>query len=75
LSTTWACGTYSDNHDGWEDGDRWKTFMESDEVEIMILEAPDKLIKKINKKYNGSGSVIGYLTMKQWLEIIELLSK
>jgi hypothetical protein len=81
ISTVWGYCTYSDNHDR-PDLDRsldvslpFNTFMDSDTAEVMILNAPEKLIKKINKKYGGDGSVIGYLNMKQWLEIIRLLSK
>jgi len=74
LSTTWDSGSYSDNYDLWGI-DSYKTFMQSDEIEIMILNAPEKLIKKIHKKYDGDGSVLGYLNMKQWLEIIKILSK
>jgi len=40
----------------------------------MILKAPSKLIKKIHKKYDGDGSVIGYVTMTQWLDIVKMLS-
>jgi len=75
LSTIWGYLTYSDNHDYCKDGDKFEDFMDSDTCEIMILEAPEKLIKKINKKYDGDGRVIGYLKMKEWLEIVRILSK
>lgn len=71
LSTIWGACTYSDNHDDLD----FDKFMESETVEINILKAPERLIKKIHKKYDGDGSVIGYLTMSQWLEIVKLLSK
>lgn len=81
LSTTWAYGSYSENH-GMEDLDdsvdimaKFHTFRESNTCEVMILQAPDKLVKKIHKKFNGDGSVIGYLTMEEWLEIVKMLSK
>ena len=81
ISTIWGYGTYSDNHDR-PDLDResdaslpFNTFMDSDTVEIMVLEAPEKLLKKINKKYGDGDTVCGYLTMKEWLEVIRLLSK
>ena len=85
LSTTWAYCTYSDNYDSVkpipnnprmsESEDDWTTFSESNTCEIMILEAPDKVIRRIHKKYDGDGSVIGYLTMEQWLDVVKILSK
>lgn len=77
LSTTWAYGTYSENYDmdDLADTEHWKTFRGSDTCEVMILKAPDKLIKKIHKKFDGDGSVIGYLTMDKWLDIVKILSK
>jgi len=77
LSTIWGVGTYSDNHDlDMKLGiDMWSKFLDSNTCEVMIQEAPEKLIKKINKKFDGDGSVIGYLTMIQWLEIVKMLSK
>lgn len=76
LSTVWGVGTYSDNHnEGW-DIDSYRKFRQSDTVEIMILNAPEKLIKKIQKKYDFvDDSVKGYLTMTEWLDIIKMLSK
>jgi hypothetical protein len=80
ISTVWGIGSYTDNHFLIEkDPDTafgYRKFLDSDTCEIMILKAPDKLIKKIHKKYgDGDNSVIGYLTIKQWLEIINLISK
>lgn len=79
LSTIWGYGTYSDNHDAGDTIDgvsAFQTFMSSDTVEIMILEAPEKLIKKIQKKYDfEDDSVKGYLTMAEWLDIVKMLSK
>jgi len=77
LSTIWGVGTYCDNYNLDRDFnvDMFSTFLDSNTCEVMIQKAPDKLIKKINKKFNGDGSVIGYLTMSQWLEIIKMLSK
>lgn len=78
LSTVWGYGNYCDNYDV----DNWsiesfRTFMQSDTCEIMILDAPEKLTKKIHRKYHASddNSVIGYLTMEQWLDIVKMLSK
>jgi hypothetical protein len=76
LSTTWGYGTYSDNYDNWSDN-VFRKFMSSDTVEVMILKAPEKLVKKIYKKYdeNRNGNIIGFLTMEQWLEVVKMLSK
>ena len=79
LSTIWGCGSYSENHSLFlnKDGiNNYEKFLDSDTCEIMIMTAPDELIKKIHKKYNTSDdSVIGYLTMTQWLDIVKMLSK
>jgi len=77
LSTVWGCGTYSDNYDmdGGISVDNFNKFLDSDTVEIMIIEAPDKLRKKIEKKYDFDGDVKGYLTMEEWLDVIKMLSK
>ena len=82
LSTTFAAGSYSDNNRNYENliGSWEKIFedqpVESNTVEIMILKCPEKLSKKIHKKYGyGDNSVIGYLDIQKWLEIVALLSK
>lgn len=82
ISTIWGYCSYSDNHDrpdldASEDvGLPFHTFMESDTCEIMILKAPDKLVKKIHKKYDfGGDTVKGYVTITEWLEILNLLAK
>lgn len=54
----------------------YQTFMESNTVEVMILNAPEKLVKKIHKKYKFEGdSVKGHLTIMKWLGIINMLAK
>ncbi len=80
ISTVWGSGTYSDNHDDSQDSDfllgRQKNspVFDSSTVEIMFT-APDKLTKKILKKYSdGSGQPIGYLPQDKWLEIVNLLA-
>ena len=75
LSTVWGCSSYSDNHDMEVDLDNYNKFLDSNTVEIMILEAPDKLRKKIGKKYDFNGDVKGYLTMEEWLDVVKMLSK
>lgn len=77
ISTTWAYLTYSDNNDmSYNSMDKFNEFMQSDTVEIMILNAPDKLVKKIQNKYDfEDDSVKGYLNITEWLEILNLLAK
>ena len=76
ISTTWASGSYSDNYGSNRSWSGQFVRMESDTCEIMV-ECPDKLHRKIWKKY-GEGtdnSVLGYLNIKQWAEIVTILSK
>ena len=68
VSTIWGSYTYSDNYDV----DGYNIPMESDTCEIMFT-CPEKLEKKILKKYGG-GQPIGYLKIEDWLKIIKLLS-
>lgn len=78
ISTIWGYLTYSDNHNFISGNivDKFSQFMESDTVEIMILEAPDKLRKKISKKYGFSvNDVKGYLSITEWLDILKMLAK
>ena len=71
ISTIWGYGSYTENHDK---GD-FDTFDSSKNVEIMFT-CGQKLKKGILKKYNeGDGDPIGYLTITQWLEIVNLLNK
>ncbi len=74
ISTIWDGGSYTENHDKFVDSPHREEFMDSDDVEVMIS-CPDKLHKRIHKKFDGDRSVIGHLTMPQWLEIIRLISK
>lgn len=80
ISTIWGPGSYSENHDAFDDPNefiaKYKTFMDSNDVEVMIS-CPDKLYKRIARKYNegSDNSVIGYLNITQWLEILKLISK
>ncbi|HDY68414.1 MAG TPA: hypothetical protein ENH85_11560 [Candidatus Scalindua sp.] len=81
ISTTWDGGSYSDNYDKWLRADFIKdkegklNDMPSKNVEIMFS-CPDKLAKRIEKKYNdGEPQPIGYLSVEKWLEIVNLLAK
>jgi len=78
ISTIFGYGNYCENYD-WENpkgvgiADNFARIPEgSNDVEIMI-ECPDeKWLKRINKKYgDGDSSVIGYLTIDKWFEILK----
>lgn len=72
ISCVFAGGTYSDEYDN---DFRDAPFYNSNTIEIMFS-CPDKLKKKILKKYNESDEdPIGYLTIDKWLEIVNLLAK
>lgn len=76
LSTTWAPGTYSDNNrlvfSRLED--QFRTFYGTKEVEVMF-NCGDKLHKRLHKKFDGDGSVIGYVSFTDWLYIVNALAK
>lgn len=76
LSTTWAPCSYSDNYDrDFPENPKLHHNFPSNRVEIMFT-CPDKLKKKIIKKFNeGNDDPIGYLNITQWAEIVTLLSK
>lgn len=77
ISTIWGVGSYSENHDHktYDFVADYETFMSSNDVEIMFT-CGEKLKKRILKKYNeGEKDPIGYLTITQWLEIVNLLNK
>lgn len=87
ISTIWGYLSYCDNKylendkaitknklNGKAYLDNFQRFMDCDNCEIMILNAPDKLLKKIHKKYDFE-DVKGYTTITEWLEIVNLLAK
>lgn len=79
ISTTWSWGSYTENGDSYtrkldKFNNDFNKFEQSNDVEIMILQAPEKLLKKIKKKY-GYVSVKGHVTITEWLEILNLLNK
>lgn len=83
ISTIWGVGSYTENHyldldiaDSSGFAVRYETFMGSNNVEVMI-DCPDRLLRSIQKKYNGGSdsSVIGYLSITQWIEILNKISK
>ena len=89
ISSIWGYLTYSDNHyinndkavskdkfDGKSYINNFTKFMDSDTCEIMILNAPKKLLKEIQEKYDFMGEPVkGYVTITEWLDIVNLLAK
>ena len=79
LSTVWGEGTYSDCHDSRAMTDYLlkrtteRPVFDSSTVEIMFTCAP-KLQKKIEERYGEGSQPIGYLSLKKWLEIVNLLA-
>lgn len=81
ISTVWGVYTYSDNYrpeDINPDPSKWhelfQSFMDSDTVEIMFT-CSKALKKRILDKYNeGDDDPIGWLSIAQWLEIVNLLA-
>jgi len=77
ISTIWGWGSYSEGRD-FNDGTEpfTKRFDRnpdgSNTVEIMIS-CPDKLHESIYKKYDSDDSVIGYVSMDDWMKIINRL--
>lgn len=81
ISCVFGEGTYSDEYDSNAESDyllkmtNERPVFNSDTIEIMFT-CPDKLRKKILKKYNeGASDPIGYLPIDKWLEIVNLLAK
>lgn len=77
LSTTWAHSSYSDNYNSSIEFPitEFKP-MQSATCEIMF-ECGEKLAKKIYRLCDEEpdNSVIGWVTMEQWLKIVEWLAK
>jgi len=86
ISTIWGSGSYSDNHDlsmtAIRDGESVidaieKLPLESETVEVMLdgPESAEKYLKYLHRKYDGDGSVIGYLPVEDWLKLIINMSR
>jgi hypothetical protein len=85
VSTIWGYGTYSDNHDlkiaankpvGYIE--TWNTFMASDTCEIMIGGISKHTEWKIGSclhRDTSGDSVIGYITLTEWVTILNLIAK
>ena len=81
ISTIWGYGSYSDNYN-FEPKDkknvmaRFETFLDSNSVEVMILKCSQKLLKRLEKKYNeGYKQPFTSLTITEWLDIVNEVSK
>ena len=78
ISTIWTIGSYTEHHDD----DNWSDFdkrMEegSNTAEIMVNTSNEKLHKKIHAHFkNGSDdSVIGWVSITDWLWVLNQLAK
>jgi hypothetical protein len=80
ISTTWAPYSYSDNYDLSPEEvavtyTRINPIIESDTVEMMIT-CGEKLLKKLEKKYNGGDNQpFGRLKFDEWLDIVNKVSQ
>lgn len=74
ISTVFGPGSYSENHDmDFALAREYTETIKSNTVEIM-LDCPDKLLRKIGNKYNREGeNPMGHLTLIEWLEIVNML--
>lgn len=80
ISTIWGYSSYTENYDmnGKDFSiDKFSIFAQSNDAEIMILKCPDKLKKKISKKYKTfeDDNVAGHIDILTWLGILNLLAK
>lgn len=69
ISTIWGYGSYSDGRDV-----SYKEFTDSDNCEVMF-HCGDKLNRRLHKKFDGDGSVIGCVSVDDWLYIVSAISK
>ncbi len=81
ISTIWGVGSYSDNYD-YDLGDVVKNYSErikdgSSTAEIMILKAPERLVKKIYRHLGSDedGGVIGWVKISDWLWVLNQLAR
>ena len=80
ISLIWGAGSYTENYKiDWVDGellDMFNTPTPSNNAEIMLLEAPKKLRKKLEKKYPDIDEhPVGYLGILEVLDILNKLAK
>lgn len=78
ISTIWGAGSYSDNHD-MEIGETYRNLIENGSfaVEIMIGTENQRLYNKIYRKLdtNPENGVLGWVTMDNWMWVINQLYK
>lgn len=81
VSAIWIGGSYSENHDKvFEPTFDFNAPLESDNVEVMILAAPENAAKRIAKKlkHRATGNEFdpySHVTIHEWLYIVNQLSK
>lgn len=77
LSSVWGWGCYSDwgSSRMMSGGDKPQIseFAASNLVEVMFT-CGDRLHKRLHKKFDGDGGVIGYLQFDEWLYIVNALA-
>jgi len=77
ISTIWGCGSYTENHSGdWDYPEKLIEFG-SNTVEIMFDTKDERLARRICRKLTADldASVIGHITMTQWLWVVNQLSR
>lgn len=84
ISTIWGAGSYSTNHDLLLDSLKSpdekfeKLPLWAYEVEVMLSGEGTKqkeFLEKVHEKYDGDGSIIGYLPVTRWFELINELKE
>ena len=77
ISTIWGPGSYSEHHDDEFEGYSTLNKNGSMTAEIMILEAPQRVVKRIFKRLapDSQDTVIGWVTITDWLWVINQLAK
>lgn len=77
ISTIWGVGSYGSNYYYPEEGKLDFSAIPDDQpaetVEV-LFNCGDKLKKRLHKKFDGDGQVIGYLTIEQWLYVVSALA-
>lgn len=74
ISTVWGGGTYTEKYPDdidWR-GEEPATYKNN--VEIMI-DCPEKLKKRISKYLKSDENPIGWISLDQWIKVVNMLSK
>ena len=74
ISTIWGIGSYTEHHndDNYMDFDK-RIEDGSNNVEIMVTTDNKRLYNRIHKRLNGDGSVIGWVSVTDWLWVLNVL--